>query len=88
VGGVPEVLAGDPLLAQACLVPAGAPSGAYAERVERLLADRELRTRVGARLRELVSARYSPDVHADRLSAILERVAAGPLRTASRRRGA
>jgi glycosyltransferase involved in cell wall biosynthesis len=88
VGGVPEILSSDPLLEATCLVARAAPPAAYAEAVEALLGDATLRRQVGGRLFEVVRRRFTPDAHAEQLSAILEEIVttgtASPCRTRSR----
>jgi glycosyltransferase involved in cell wall biosynthesis len=75
VGGLPELLGADPVLAARCLVPPGAGPEAWAARVRPLLEDAALRADVAARLGRVVAARHALPAHADGLAGALGTIA-------------
>ncbi len=86
VGGVGEVLGADPLLREHCVLPADAPTGAFGERIARLLDDVALRRRLGARLRETVAERFALPGQVLELSRLLEMSASVSVTVSRRRR--
>ncbi len=59
VGGIREVLGGDPELRCHCLLPEAASPEEFGGRLSALLDDAELRLELGRRLRQTVSARFA-----------------------------
>jgi glycosyltransferase involved in cell wall biosynthesis len=71
VGGLQEVLGRDPVLAERCLVPAGASPAAWRDAVAPLLADAGLRASLAGRLHAIVAGQYGLARHVDALAAAI-----------------
>ncbi|HZY91758.1 MAG TPA: glycosyltransferase family 4 protein [Thermoplasmata archaeon] len=79
-GGLPDIVVDGQT---GWLVPLSSP-GALADAIEKLLADPDTASRMGAAGRQRVFARFTPELHVDRLLAVYRAVLAGtPLRSLS-----
>jgi glycosyltransferase involved in cell wall biosynthesis len=75
IGGVPEILGRDELLASNCLLPTDASPEEFSLRVGQLLQDRALREQLAGRLKAVVSREFDADRQFDRLATVLHAAA-------------